>query len=221
MRLIVLAEPPPGLQLHLLDVDADPTPYERLEAQAGDAACERVARLRAPLQRRRLLVREIAVRRLAAERLGRAVDDIRIVRAPSGRPAVEGGGLALSLSHSRGLALIAFANGGEVGCDLEHRDAAVDWRDARDADVLTDAEARSLESLSRPEEAQALFLRMWTLKEAALKCLGVGLSVPARCIRTCGPVSDAEGDGSPASLLAAVPALRPDCAVAVAWRFSN
>lgn len=221
MRLIVQAEPPPGLRLHLLDLDADPTPLDHLEAEAEEEARVRAARLRTPLQRRRLLVREVGVRRLAAERLARAIGDVRIVRAPGGRPEVQGGGLALSLSQSRGLALVALADGGEVGCDLEHLDAAVDWRDARDADVLTDAEARSLQALSQPEDVQALFLRMWTLKEAALKCLGLGLSAPARSVSTCGPESEADRDGDPASLQAAVPALRPGCAVAVAWRFSN
>ncbi len=218
MRLNLRSATPPDLHLHLLDLDADTTAPDRLEAQAGHEACARAARLATPQRRRRLLVREAQARRLVGERLSRPAREVRIARAPGGRPSVEGSGLALSLSQSKGLALVALADGGDVGCDIEHLDAPVGWRDALGADVLTEEEVRRLAGLPEPQ-AQALFLRMWTLKEAGLKCLGVGLSVPARSMRTCGPVSYA--GGSEVSLPVFTPRLHPECACAVAWRFNK
>ena len=49
MRLILQAAAPPGLHLHLIDLDADATAPDRLEAQAGDALRARAARLSTPL----------------------------------------------------------------------------------------------------------------------------------------------------------------------------
>ncbi|MEV7404398.1 4'-phosphopantetheinyl transferase superfamily protein [Streptomyces sp. NPDC091267] len=90
---------------------------------------------------------------------------------PHGRPATDGG-VHFSLSHSRGVALLAFADV-PVGVDVE---LAPQARTVSDIGYqLHPAEIRELAEL--PEEQRpAAFVRAWTRKEAYLKGKGIGLA---------------------------------------------
>jgi 4'-phosphopantetheinyl transferase len=92
------------------------------------------------------------------------------------RPAV--GGLRFNLSHSDELMLVAVTAGREVGVDVEvARDptrGAVD-EPAIAARVLGSDQARRLEGLDGEQRTRE-FLRVWTVREAAVKCLGTGLA---------------------------------------------
>ncbi|HEX4187112.1 MAG TPA: 4'-phosphopantetheinyl transferase superfamily protein [Solirubrobacteraceae bacterium] len=82
--------------------------------------------------------------------------------------------LHFNLSHSGGLALYALTNLGPVGIDVEvHRRAINPLALARH--VLDPSEIPRLEGLDATAR-QREFLRVWTRREAALKCRGMGLS---------------------------------------------
>ncbi|MER5193420.1 4'-phosphopantetheinyl transferase family protein [Streptomyces sp. NPDC002755] len=83
-----------------------------------------------------------------------------------------------SVTHSGALVGVAVRRGREVGLDVEesHGDLDVDSA-ARVA--LSDPELAALYARPAAERPPA-FLRTWTRKEAVLKALGVGLSVPLR-----------------------------------------
>jgi 4'-phosphopantetheinyl transferase len=86
----------------------------------------------------------------------------------SGRPVVEG--LAVSLSHARGLVAVAANRRGPVGVDLEsRREFEIDGMARRwfDAVELTWLRAQT-------DQVEA-FLWLWTAKEAVGKALGRGL----------------------------------------------
>lgn len=91
-----------------------------------------------------------------------------------GKPYLREGGLAFNLSHSGDAALVALASGGELGVDLERR--------GRRRNHLALAEryfcASEAQALARcaVESREALFLELWTAKEAVLKALGRGLA---------------------------------------------
>lgn len=102
----------------------------------------------------------------------------RFVTLPNGKPELAAGqeGPRFNLTHTRGLAACAIAVDGMLGLDAEH------WR-ARPApmevatDVFTLAERDFLARL--PPMAQSLaFFRLWTVKEAYAKAIGVGLGFP-------------------------------------------
>ena len=80
--------------------------------------------------------------------------------------------LSFSLTHTRGLAACAVAREVDVGVDAEMLtrgwDAAVVQR------TLSLAERRAV-SVAAPDERVREFLTRWTLKEAYLKTLGIGL----------------------------------------------
>jgi 4'-phosphopantetheinyl transferase len=86
--------------------------------------------------------------------------------------------LTFSLSHSADRALIAIADGRDIGIDLERR---------RDVDAtalakrfFTKAEHRAIANLPSDRQ-QSEFFRYWVVKEAILKGQGVGLRSLDRC----------------------------------------
>jgi len=120
----------------------------------------------------------VALRLLLGALQGVAPDAVRLTRercpscdGPHGRPAT-GGGVHFSLSHTRGVALLAFADV-PVGVDVERLPEARVVAEV--AGQLHPVEAAELAAL--PQEGRpAAFARVWTRKEAYLKGEGVGLA---------------------------------------------
>jgi 4'-phosphopantetheinyl transferase len=96
---------------------------------------------------------------------------------PRGKPFLAGHDeVRFNVSHSGGLALLAFARGCELGVDIEQERAL-----AGSADIarhyFSAGEEEALRSLA-PEQREAAFFRCWTRKEAFIKATGDGLSRP-------------------------------------------
>jgi 4'-phosphopantetheinyl transferase len=92
-----------------------------------------------------------------------------------GKPALAAGGIDFNVSHSGNMSLLAFARG-PVGVDIE-------WiRPMTDMDALIrrhfgPEEQRQWARVAAGKRGPAFFSG-WTRKEAYLKALGVGLSLP-------------------------------------------
>ncbi|SMF81025.1 4'-phosphopantetheinyl transferase [Tistlia consotensis] len=115
-----------------------------------------------------------------SELTGRAPQDWRFEVGEHGKPeAIRRPGeppLRVNISHTRGLAAVAVTLGREVGVDVEwlERDNAILNIAGR---YFAPAECAYL--LSRPAaEATDTFFAFWTLKEAYIKAVGKGLSLP-------------------------------------------
>ncbi|MEU7552004.1 4'-phosphopantetheinyl transferase superfamily protein [Streptomyces sp. NPDC044571] len=140
---------------------------------------ERAGRLLRDADRQRYLASHVGLRVLLGGYLGLAPEKVELVREdcpccgePHGRPAVAGGGVQFSLSHSDDLAYVA-VSGVTVGVDVEVLPGA-----AAVADVLRTfhpAETAELEALPEAERRVAL-ARVWCRKEAYLKATGTGLA---------------------------------------------
>ncbi len=110
-----------------------------------------------------------------------------------------------NVSHSGDVALLAFARGRPLGIDVEHlRDnfdhAAIARR------FFSKQEQLQLEALA-PSQRHHAFFRCWTRKEAYIKALGAGLSLPLDQF----DVSLKPGDTN------ALLSTRPDAAEATRW----
>lgn len=82
----------------------------------------------------------------------------------------------VNLSHTRGLAAVAVALDREVGVDVEWLDRTNLTIDLADR-FFAPAECEQLVGLDPEAEKDALFA-FWTLKEAYIKAVGMGLALP-------------------------------------------
>ena len=140
-----------------------------------------------------------ALRTLAGSYLGRRPEELELGYHAKGKPflAAPGAPLRFNVSHSGELALLAFAQGRELGVDVERR------RDMRDLLSLarTSFSANEYAALCRlpPEVHLTAFFATWSRKEAFIKATGEGVSQledfdvtvradePARLLRVPGP----------------------------------
>jgi 4'-phosphopantetheinyl transferase len=99
-----------------------------------------------------------------------------------GRPFIDESlgvsGLHFSLSHTHGLVACAVATFAEIGVDVEPCDRDVGLAELAPA-VFSPRERARFEAMSG-QARQDFFFTLWTLKEAYVKALGIGLSLPVK-----------------------------------------
>ncbi|TVP42477.1 MAG: 4'-phosphopantetheinyl transferase superfamily protein [Gemmatimonadales bacterium] len=160
-------DPPPEVSALL---DTALTPEERARADG----------LRMPAVNRRFRASRGWTRLVLAGYVGTAPGRLVFTRSPTGKPGIEGGP-AFNLSHSGDHLLLAMAPEGALGVDVE------EGRRLRDLDglasrVFSTREREDLFQLPAGPAREAAFLRGWTRKEALVKAMGQGLSLPFHLI---------------------------------------
>ena len=140
---------------------------------------ERAARFRFAHDRAAWTAARAGLRRVLAVTLGGEPAAVQFSIAPGGKPRLASdkghARVRFSLSHTRGLALVAVTQGVEVGVDAEAVRPDIDPLLLAPS-VLTPDELAHLNTV--PEAARpALFFALWTAKEAVLKAEGRGLFV--------------------------------------------
>lgn len=150
------------------------------EALLDPAERARAARLLAPEARATFVAAHAAVRRLLAETTGTAPDTLRFAAGPHGKPRLDPPcGVAFNLSHSGRVVVIATAGLEVLGVDVER--LTLDRPHARlAARFFAEAEAAAVAAAPAGPRRRRLFCHLWTAKEAVLKALGTGLTVPLR-----------------------------------------
>jgi 4'-phosphopantetheinyl transferase len=170
---------PLGLRLWWLRLDELPDAAALATLSADEIA--RGARFAFEGLRRRHLASHVALRTILAQQTGLPAAALVFGAGPFGKPFLQApAACVFNMSHSDDVAVIAVAPGAaagtEIGVDVEV------LRPMRDAIALaernfTAAEQREL--LATPPEWRDLaFMRGWTRKEACLKAIGSGLSIP-------------------------------------------
>jgi len=170
-----LAAPPP-FELWRVDLRDEPAASEHELLDADERA--RAARFAFEHLRRRYRAAHVALRRLLARCGDGDPAALRFEHGPHGKPRLAGDAApSFNLSDSDDVALIALAPEGEIGVDVE-RLRAVDDAVELAAVHFCEREAAWLAAAATTERDRA-FLRVWVGKEACLKALGSGLSLPA------------------------------------------
>jgi 4'-phosphopantetheinyl transferase len=123
---------------------------------------------------RRWVAARWALRRVLEGYLGEPAASIELELGDNGKPHLRNhDGIEFNLSHSNGLALVAVAEGREVGVDVEliepERDLVTLAKRA-----LPQEDAAAMRAASESERP-AIFYAAWTRYEAHLKCFGTGL----------------------------------------------
>ncbi|MBL4837435.1 MAG: 4'-phosphopantetheinyl transferase superfamily protein [Kordiimonadaceae bacterium] len=84
--------------------------------------------------------------------------------------------LRINLAHTRGMVVVALTVDHDIGVDIEWLGRKSSFLDL--AKTVFTSEEQALLAAAPPEEKKALFLTLWTLKEAYIKAIGKGLSLP-------------------------------------------
>ena len=120
-----------------------------------------------------------ALRATLCRQLGCRNDELTFETSHHGKPfAVVGGTRAainFNVSHSGNHGLIAVAPAGRIGVDVEERGTRHD-PDGAIRTAFAPAERAAL-AAARGTRKIDLFLTLWTIKEALLKAVGIGLSL--------------------------------------------
>jgi 4'-phosphopantetheinyl transferase len=142
-----------------------------------DAERVQAGRFRFERDRMRFVLRRAFARRVLARHLDVHPAAVGIRTSLLGRPELDPPcDLSFNTSHSDGMAVVAVAQGQRVGIDIERVreiEGALDIAEG----LFAAPEVEWLRSVS-PRSCSRAFLALWTRKEAVVKALGGGLSIP-------------------------------------------
>jgi 4'-phosphopantetheinyl transferase len=166
--------------LFYLQTPAPPQHHARYLAWLSQEEQERFRRFRFEPDRQVFLAAHALVRWSLGQAAGVAPESLEFQTGKRGKPFVRPGTPAshwhFNLSHTRGLVACGLSRAGALGVDVERIDTKrnVDGVARR---VLSQAEQSDWEARSGTDRAERFF-RYWTLKEAYIKALGLGLDQP-------------------------------------------
>lgn len=89
--------------------------------------------------------------------------------------------LAFNIAHSRGLVVCAVGRDVDLGVDVEGIDVSFPWRAVAE-EYFHGAEVFEIASCAEAEQPRR-FVELWVLKEAFVKAMGTGLSIPLNTFR--------------------------------------
>ncbi len=164
-------------------VHVDLTPHavrvEQAKVALDSSEKRRLSRYRLARPRHEFALCRAALRAMLCRRLGCRNDDLAFEASPHGKPAALVAGrpapVSFNVSHSGNHGLIALAERGRIGVDVEERRSRPD-PDGPIRTVFCPAEQAEL-AAARGVHKTDLFFTFWTMKEALIKALGTGLSL--------------------------------------------
>jgi len=143
------------------------------------AESETISNIRSEKKRHESLVTKALARFVLSRCCRIAPEAVQYCVNRHGKPALMPGVTPLpvrfNLSHCKGLAGCAVAWDADVGIDMEDQHRGVNLNLARR--FFSEPEIMQLEKIKDTAGRQALFLQLWTLKEAYIKAVGKGLSM--------------------------------------------
>lgn len=168
----------PRNEVHVWRIDLSAQEERRMHALLSPEEQARAARFRVANARRQFVVTRATLRLLLAGYLGAQPARLTLSVNAYGKPMLppDTTGVRFNVSHTGNCGLIAVAQGRSVGIDVERiRTNVIGARIAEH--FFAPEEWTALRALQPEEQAQAFF-HCWTRKEAFVKAVGRGLSIP-------------------------------------------
>lgn len=150
---------------------------DNLKLLLNAAELQRAERLISVEKSWQFIVARSRLRQVLARYLDMSPAEIEFCYGAQGKPfiaPITGTQLYFNLSHSDKWMLLAVAQSGEVGVDIEQIDKQLDYRRLA-TQFLSAAEREQLNRFSADRRRRG-FYRLWTLNEAWLKAIGGGFS---------------------------------------------
>lgn len=182
-------EPPGGTVVELLEndvhvwrasLDLESTVVRQHEATLAPDERARAARFAFERDRNHFVVARGTLRQLLGKYLNRPPSGLQFGYGPQGKPFVPTNDISASvkfnISHSSGMALLAFSRNRELGIDIEKIRPDFAGQDISSR-YFSAIEVAELEALPLELRAEGFYL-CWTRKEAYIKARGQGLSIP-------------------------------------------
>jgi 4'-phosphopantetheinyl transferase len=178
-----------------LSLDQANADYPALWEILADNEKQRADTLRLAAAKRQFVLTRGTLRTLLGLYLDIAPNDCRFARSEFGKPCLRAPArdLRFNVAHSGTQALIAIAQGADVGVDIEIQ-RTLDDLEAVARMILSPSEWECWQTLTEPERTSA-FYAIWTHKEAITKASGQGL------LREPSTVELSLGPGRPVKLL--------------------
>jgi 4'-phosphopantetheinyl transferase len=200
-------------EVHLwtVSLEASDRQVEMCHSWLSPAEASRAAGFRFDQHRRDFVLSHGVLRALLGRFVEKSPGDLSFTSGLRGKPALGDPAhpLRFNMSRSGSLAVYAFTVECEIGIDVEQIQPVPEMAEIA-ARFFTAEEATELMALSEPQRLQGFF-NCWTRKEAYVKAVGEGLSVPLASFRvTLQP-------GDPARLLS----LAGDDGAAKRWTFHH
>ncbi len=181
---------PTAEEVHLWHADLDALGHLRQDFWQGLTASEQAVAAGMPVAavRERWIGARAMLRAVLARYLGLPPQQPRFLRGPYGKPELAGDPRlmpAFNLTHCGPQVLLAVTGPqGLVGVDVEQRRRVPDWEQIA-ASCFHPLEVAGLAALQTcsPAAAWQAFIEVWTRKEAVVKALGLGLSMPLNAFR--------------------------------------
>lgn len=173
--------PPGGTLIRWLAIaDLPETVWQRWPALLDADERARAARFVHAADRQQFIAAHALLRLLLTACTGRPAGAWRFVTGTHGRPALHPDhalpDLDLNISHTSGAVACALSRAGRIGVDIEDCARKVSHIELARA-YFAPAETAELAALAAAARARR-FIELWTLKEATIKAIGLGLSMP-------------------------------------------
>jgi len=160
------------------DLDVCGGDFDRYWEMLSTEERERADRFRFERHRRRFVAGRGELRRLLSRYLGLSPWEVALGYGPEGKPFCTnqppGWRICFNLSHSENAAALAISSGFEVGIDVEQ---VRPIEESVPLEVFSTRERAEFTALPDAER-QKVFFESWARKEACLKALGTGFTLP-------------------------------------------
>ncbi|MFT7239170.1 MAG: 4'-phosphopantetheinyl transferase [Cyclobacteriaceae bacterium] len=167
-----------GNDVHVWKIDVDSVSFRPIHTGIlSDDEVKRSKKYRFKIDRDTFIAGRVALRFLIAEYINANPEEICFDHNAQGKPSVNNSaGLEFNLSNSYGKIVIALCINDIIGVDIEQNTRPVEIQNIAKS-FFSQPEIETLEKIS-DENKLIAFYNCWTRKEAYIKALGGGLSIP-------------------------------------------
>lgn len=135
---------------------------------------QRAQRIRFPEQQAEFVFYHACTRLILSQYLKEIPQNIVIETDVHGKPFLPNHDVRFNLSHTKGMGIIAVAQGFEIGIDIEKIKPLQNYVDLVKR-FFHMSEYQYLHQISTEKERQKMFFHLWTVKEALFKATGQNL----------------------------------------------
>ncbi|REJ75569.1 MAG: 4-phosphopantetheinyl transferase [Acidobacteria bacterium] len=163
------------IDIYFADLDSHPVPITSAQIVLSEDEVERSLRFKFEILGARFLTRRWLLRQLLSERTDQPPAKLEFEYGEFGKPSLKGNSsVHFNLSHSSRWCAIAICEASEIGVDIEEIED-ISETELVSSRFFTDSEADRIRSAP---DVQTGFFKCWTRKEAVIKAVGTGLSMP-------------------------------------------